>query len=191
MIAVSGRDNEQSTMQTELNENLELEPKTSKTRIKREMHALQKIGERLAELNSKQLAELYLPNTLSEAIIAAKQMRKREAQRRQFQYIGKLMRNIDVESILKILSTCDGTSTQHVAWIHSIERWRDSMLNNKQAISEFGQQYPTADLQRIRTLARNTHKETLSNKPPKSFRALFHEIQRSIPKTFKQKDTII
>ncbi len=185
MIAVSGHDNEQNTMQTKLNENLELEPKTSKTRIKREMHALQKIGKQLVDLNSKQLAELSLPNTLLEAILTAKKMHKREAQRRQFQYIGKLMRNIDVEPILKRLSTCDGASTQHVAWIHLIERWRNSILNNKNSISEFGQQYPTANLQRIRTLARNTHKETLFNKPPKSFRALFHEIQRNVPKIFK------
>ena len=185
MIAVSGHDNEQNTMQTKLNENLESEPKTSKTRIKREMHALQKIGKQLVELNSKQLAEFSLPNTLFEAIITAKQKHKREAQRRQFQYIGKLMRNIDVEPILKRLSTCDGASKQHVAWIHLIEHWRNSILNSKHAISEFGQQYPTADLQRIRTLARNTHKETFSNKPPKNFRALFHEIQRSVPKIFK------
>ncbi len=185
MIAVSEHDNKQNTMQTKLNDNLELEPKTSKTRIKQEMHALQKIGKQLVELNTKQLAELSLPDTLLEAIITAKRMHKREAQRRQFQYIGKLMRNIDVEPILKRLTTYDRASTQHVSWIHLIERWRSSILNNKHAISEFGQQYPNADLQRIRTLARNTHKETLFNKPPKSFRALFHEIQRSVPKIFK------
>ncbi len=172
-------------MQTKLNENLELEPKASKTRIKREMHALQKIGKQLVELNSKQLAEFSLPSELSEAIITAKQTHKREAKRRQFQYIGKLMRNIDIEPILKRISDRDGASTQHTAWIHLVERWRNSILNNKHAISEFGQQYPNADLQRIRTLVRNTHNEKLSNKPPKSFRALFHEIQRNVPKIFK------
>ena len=154
----------------------------SKTRVKQEMHALQKIGERLIELNPKQLKELSLPDTLFEAIIEAKQLRKHGARRRQTQFIGKLMRDINIDPIKKKLSAWDGISRQHTAWIHQIERWRNSLLNEKNAFAEFAQQYPNADLQRIRTLTRNVHKEMLSGKPPKSFRTLFHELQITIPK---------
>ena len=162
----------------------------SKTRIKQEMHALQKIGERLIKLNPKQLKELSLPDELFEAIIEAKKIRKYGAHRRQTQFIGKLMRDINIDRIKKKLSAWDGISSQHTAWIHQIERWRNSLLNEKNAFAEFAQQYPDADLQRIRTLIRNVHKEMSSGKPPKSFRTLFHELQKNIPETTEQNDGI-
>jgi ribosome-associated protein len=80
MIAASYSHNEQVTMQNDLNKNLEQNTTASKTCIKKEMHALQKIGERLVELNPKQLAEFCLPDTLMDAIITAKQIHKHGAQ---------------------------------------------------------------------------------------------------------------
>ena len=191
MIAASYSHNEQVTMQNDLNKNLEQNTTTSKTCIKKEMHALQKIGERLVELNPKQLAEFCLPDTLMDAIITAKQIHKHGARRRQIRFVGKLMREIDIEPIQEKLSTWSGISLQHTAWTHLVERWRNCLLKDEHALAEFGQQYPAADLQRIRTLTRNAHKEKHSNKPLKSFRALFHELQISIPETSKQNDTVI
>jgi len=49
----------------------------------------------------------------------------------------------------------------------------------------------SAEMQRIRVLTRNAHKESLSNKSLRSFRALFHELQTSIPETSEQNDTAI
>jgi len=178
-------------MQSTQTSDLKQDATISKTRIKQEMHALQKIGERLIELNSNQLKEFFLPDTLFEAIIEAKQIRKNGARRRQIQYIGKLMREVDISPIKEKISTWDGLSKQHTAWIHQIERWRKSLLEDKNSFSEFAGLYPNANLQRIRTLTRNTHKETLSDKPPKNFHALFHELQLSIPKTNEQNDMVI
>lgn len=191
MIAASESYDEQVTMQNTQPDRLKQDSANSKTRVKQEMHALQKIGERLIGLNLQQLEEFFLPDTLFEAIIKAKQIRKYGARRRQIQFIGRLMREVDVNPIKKKLSAWDGTSKQHTAWIHQIERWRDSLLKDKNAIAEFALQYPAADLQRIRTLTRNVHKEILSNKPLKSFRALFHELQINIPKTSEQNDVAI
>jgi len=178
-------------MQNTQSNNLEQDTTISKTRVKQEMHALQKIGERLIELNPNQLKEFFLPDTLFEAIIEAKQIHKNGARRRQIQYIGKLMREVDMSPIKKKLSTWDGVSKQHTAWIHKIERLRNSLLKDKNTFAEFARLYPGANLQRIRTLTRNTHKEILSGKPLKSFRALFHELQISIPETTEQNDVVI
>ena len=178
-------------MQSTQTSDLEEDTTISKTRVKQEMHALQKIGERLIELNSNQLKECLLPDTLFEAIIEAKQIRKNGARRRQIQYIGKLMREVDISQIKEKISTWDGLSKEHTAWIHQIERWRKSLLEDKDSFSEFAGLHPDANLQRIRTVMRNTHKEMLSSKPPKSFRALFHELQLSIPKKKEQKDMAI
>ena len=97
-------------MQSTQTNDLEHDTTTSKTRVKQEMHALQKIGERLIELNSNQLKECLLPDTLFEAIIEAKQIRKNGARRRQIQYIGKLMREVDISPIKEKMSIWDGIS---------------------------------------------------------------------------------
>src|SRR6187455_2734613 len=73
----------------------------SKTRRKQEMHALQDIGEQLVQLDLKRLTELALPETLTDAILEARRIHKHEARRRQMQYIGKLMRDVDAAPILE------------------------------------------------------------------------------------------
>ncbi|MDQ3186911.1 MAG: DUF615 domain-containing protein [Pseudomonadota bacterium] len=153
----------------------------SKTRRKQEMHALQDIGEQLVQLDLKRLAELGLPETLTDALLEAKRMRKHEARRRQMQFIGKLMRDVDAAPILEKFDVWSGVTLQHTAWLHLLERWRSCLLTDEHAFAELGQKYPAADLQHLRALARNVHKEKLANRPPRSFRALFHELQTVIP----------
>lgn len=170
-------------MQNDLKDDPEQDVAPSKTRRKQEMHALQDIGEQLVELNSKQLAELNLPEALLDAIVEAKRLHKHEARRRQMQFIGRLMREVDTALIQEKFAAWNGVTRQHTVWLHFLERWRERLLTDEQAFAELGRDYPAADLQRLRTLIRNAHKEKLANKPPKSFRALFHELQAIIPQT--------
>jgi ribosome-associated protein len=72
----------------------------SKSARKREAHALQKLGEELVALRAADLARLPLPESLREAIDEARRLTSRGALARQRQYIGKLMRDIDVQPIL-------------------------------------------------------------------------------------------
>jgi len=153
----------------------------SKTRRKKEMHALQDMGERLVQLDPKRLSGFDLPETLADAIHEARRMRAHGARRRQMQLIGKLMRDVDSAPIQEKLDILNGASLQQKAWLHLLERWRDRLLADEKALVEFAQVYPDADLQRVRTLMRNANGERLANKPPKSFRELFHELQRIIP----------
>ena len=169
---------------TPLNSESELPP--SKTRLKQQMHALQDIGEQLIQLDLRRLTELSLPEGLTEAILEAKRMRKHGAIRRQMQFIGKLMRNVDATPIKQKLEAWNSVSLQQTAWLHGLERWRERLLSDEQALGELAQQFPAADLQQLRTLVRNAHKERLANKPPKSFRALFQELQKIIPQTVEE-----
>lgn len=170
----------QNTTDTSLDNSEEQSP-LSKTRRKQEMHALQDIGEQLVQLDVKRISELHLPDTLADAILDAKRMRKHGALRRQMQFIGKLMRNVDAAPIREKLDSWNGLSSRHTAWLHLLERWRERLLTDEQALGELGQQYPVADLQHLRTLTRNAQKEKLASKPPRSFRALFQELQKIIP----------
>ncbi len=74
------------------------EPK-SRTRKKKEAQELQLLGEKLVSLSEAALKELNLPQRLQTAILDAKNMKRREAWRRQLQHIGALMRKTDPEPI--------------------------------------------------------------------------------------------
>lgn len=152
----------------------------SKTKRKKDMHALQEIGEQLVELDTKKLAEFDLPEILADAIRFARTVDKHGARRRQLQYIGKLMRKVDVMPIQEKLAGWNQTSLQHTARLHNLERWRERLLNDETALTEFAEKYPSADLQQLRVLIRNTHKERSTNKPPKSYRLIFQTLQSTI-----------
>lgn len=180
MITVSCVCITQPTMQDDLTNDLEPESQPSKTRRKHAMHALQDLGEQLVDLDIKQIAELDLPERLVDAILEAKRITKHGARRRQLQYIGKLMREIDATPIQEKIDAWQSAGVYHTAWLHLLERWRQRLVTDDTALTEFGQHYPHADLQRLRTLARNSNKEKLAGKPPKNFRALFQELRTVI-----------
>lgn len=79
-----------------------VEPK-SKSQLKREMLALQSLGEQLVVLSPNQISNIEMPQDLREAVLFAKTLRRGEAWRRQMQYIGSLMRHADPGPIRKAL----------------------------------------------------------------------------------------
>lgn len=159
----------------------ELEAPLSKTKVKQQMHDLQQIGAQLAALNAEQLDELDLPERLLDAIHEMKRIHKFGAQRRQMQFIGKLMREVDAAPIIAKLEAWGGVSRQHTAWLHQVERWRDRLLEDEAALTELLSEHPAADAQRLRTLIRNAHREKELNKPPKSYREIFQALREILP----------
>lgn len=153
----------------------------SKTKIKKQMHELRDLGKELTELGKDQLAQLDIPDGLRDAIREMKNINKFGAQRRQLQYIGKLMREVDPAPIVARLDAWKGKSQLHVAYAHQLERWRDRLLENDQALTDFLATHPGCDVQRLRTLIRNAHKEKAANRPPKSFREIYQALKEIIP----------
>jgi ribosome-associated protein len=149
----------------------------SKTKRKQEMTALQKLGAKLVELPESQLAEMPMDEKLREAVLAARRIKSHEGKRRQMQYIGKLMRNVDPEPLRERLDAIDGHSARAAAQHRRLEGWRERLLADDGALTAFAAEYPDADIQAIRTLIRNTRKEQKEAKPPRSFRELFRLIK--------------
>ena len=149
----------------------------SKSQRKRDMDALQDIGEELTQLNEQQLASVELPENLRDAVLAARAMKRNEARRRQMQYVGKLMRQVDPAPIRAKIDGWLSVSAEHTARLHQIERWRERLLDDPAALAEFIAAHPAADSQQLRTLIRNTEQERERGKPPKNFRALFQMIR--------------
>lgn len=156
----------------------------SKSQRKREMLALRDLGEALVKLPAEQFDKIRLPEGLQNAVVDARHIRQHGAHKRQLQYIGRLMRELDAVPIREQLDTVKGISRQAIQTLHYIERWRDRLLaEGDHALEELVGQYTHADRPHLRQLIRNAHKETLANKPSKSTRALFRYLRELIAET--------
>ena len=153
----------------------------SKTRIKRQMHELQAIGERLVSLSAAQLDTMELPEDLRDALDQAHRVSGRESRRRHMQYIGRLMRAVDPDPIREKIASWDGQLREHTTRFHGIERWRDRLLENDDALDELLREHSIADAQRLRALIRSARTERNSARPSKSYRELFRLLRDVLP----------
>jgi ribosome-associated protein len=146
----------------------------SKTRRKQQMEDLQTLGEELVALSTDRVKKIDIPENLRDAVREAQRMtRLDEARRRQMQYIGKLMRDVEVEPIVAALALVRGESASETAKLHRLERLRGELLADEKAMHEIATLYPSVDLQHLRSLRRAALKEREQNKPPRSYRAIF------------------
>jgi ribosome-associated protein len=164
----------------------EQDESTSKTRRKKDMLALQDLGVQLVGLNEQQLQDMQLPEPLLEAVREARRLTKHEARRRQMQYIGRLMRDIDAAPIRERLEQWRGQGREHTAQLHAIERWRDELLAADPALARFLDEHPGADCQKLRSLIRNARREQGAALPPKSYRELFRVLRETIANNLLQ-----
>ncbi|RJX33001.1 MAG: DUF615 domain-containing protein [Oxalobacter sp.] len=159
----------------------------SKSQLKREMTALQKLGEQLVAEPKDRIMRVPMPDDLRDAILACQRVKAHEGRRRQMQFIGKQMRGLTPEQVAAIQKTVDGwkgLSKAQTAALHALERQRDRLLTDDQALTDLIAQHPSADAQHLRTLIRNARKEQEQNKPPKAYREIFQilkDLQPSVP----------
>jgi ribosome-associated protein len=145
----------------------------SKSQRKRDVEALQDLGRDLTQLSKDQLKKMDLPEDLMDALLEYKRITSHGAMRRQMQFIGKVMREIDTDPIVEQLAAMRGESNAAKAEFHLLERWRERLLTDDGAVTEWLTAHPDADGQRLRQLIRNARKEAELGKPPKSSRELF------------------
>jgi ribosome-associated protein len=156
----------------------EEQPALSKTQRKQAMDELQTLGEALVALSTERIKKIDIPESLRDAVRAAQRMtRSDEAKRRQMQYIGKLMRNVDAEPIRAALATVRGESAAETGKLHRLERLRTDFLADEKVLHEIATLYPTIDLQHLRSLRRAALKEQAQNKAPRSYRAIFQVLK--------------
>lgn len=153
----------------------------SKSQMKREMNALQDLGLELIGLSKLQLNKLNLPDVLLTAVKDAQKITANGAIKRQRQYIGRLMRDVDPAPIEAFLASLRGESSQQTAWFHQLERMRDDLLNDDKAVAELIANHAHIDIQQLRQLVRNARAERTAQKPPKHFRALFQFLKTLYP----------
>lgn len=105
------------------------EGQPSRSAMKRESMALQKLGEELSTLSPTERASLELPEELSAALADLDNIRDREARRRQRQFIGKLMRSVDAAPIATALAARRNARPQRSEWLVVAKNYTEMLLN--------------------------------------------------------------
>ena len=152
----------------------------SKTRRKQEMHELQDLGVALVALDPRRLATLQLPEKLVDAIALARTITRHEARRRQMQFIGRLMRDIDAAPLRVALVTWAEGPQRERARFALLERWRDRILDEAGGLDAFIEAYPSAPRDALAALVDDVRAERAHGAPPRKSRALFRELTRIV-----------
>ena len=145
----------------------------SKTQRKKQMLELQDLGKQLVELPDAQLAAMELEPALEQAVLEARRMKSHEAKRRQLQYIGRLMRDVDAAPIRERLAALSGSSARAAAAHRRLEALRERLLADDEALTQFAAEHPGIDVQKLRSLIRQVRHDRDAGRPPRGYRDLF------------------
>jgi ribosome-associated protein len=155
----------------------------SKSERKRAMHELQALGEALIELDPGRLAALDLPERLADAIAQARGITQHEGRRRQLQFVGKLMRDVDAAPIKAALMEWQRGSNAARARFARLEHWRERVLVEPEGLAHFLAAYPNADHATLTALVNDARAERAREGPPHKSRALFRALTRIVDDT--------
>ena len=152
----------------------------SKTQRKRQSHALQSLGEQLVALPADKLAAVPLTESLRDAVAMAQRTRSHEGRRRQLQYVGKLMRDVDADAIVQALASDSEHHRGVVTAMHSAERWRDGLIDASLTLTDFIDRYPGGAAAPLAALVSSARRERQAQKPPRHSRMLYRELHQII-----------
>ena len=162
----------------------------SKTDLKAQSAELQELGQQLLGLRADLREPLDLPTRLLDALAELARIKDFEGRRRQAQYVGKLMRQLDEAQIAAIRTAIDAQRQGPAAEalrLHASEDWRERLLADDAALTDWAQQYPASDLQQLRALVRQARKDAPAAEPAgqaprhaKAYRELFQWIRAAL-----------
>ncbi|OWQ90904.1 hypothetical protein CDN99_12145 [Roseateles aquatilis] len=146
----------------------------SKSQLKRDMDALQALGEELLSLPEKRVAALDLPEPLMDAIRDGRRIvasTARSGKRRHLQLLGKLMRNVDPAPIREAVAEFKLGRAQDALELHQAERWRERLVSDDNALQGFIDGFDDVDVQQLRSLIRAARKDRAQEPEQRNGRA--------------------
>lgn len=153
---------EGSELDLELKRDLKGGDEPSKTELKAQSAELQGLGEDLLTLRSDLFNALELPSKLIDALSELKRISNFEGRRRQSQFVGKLMRQLDNDTIDAIRAALEEQrkgSAKETLLLHSAENWRVRLVDDDTAVAAWIAQFPETDSQQLRALVRQARKD--------------------------------
>lgn len=158
---------EGSELDLELKAELKGTTEASRTDLKRISTELQKLGEELLTLRSDLTDRLQLSDKLLEALAEVRRITNFEGRRRQMQYVGKLMRLLEPETLQAArdaLQEQNKGSARETQALHLAEQWRENLVGDEDALSRWLLQFPDTDTQQLRALIRQARKDNPPDK---------------------------
>ena len=153
----------------------------SKSQLKREMTALQKLGAELVAEPQDRVLRVPMPDDVRDAILECQSIKDHEGRRRQMQYVGKKMRSAE-----RRRSGGDPAKPSTAGKApprpkpRLCMRWSGSAKNcwpTMTRLTELRTRHPELDMQHLRTLIRNARREQAESKPPKAYREIFQMLE--------------
>ena len=146
------------------------------------MLALQALGQEIATLSEKQFQKIQFPEEkLREALEFYRSIpeKKHEARRRQMQFIGKVMRGIEPDSLQTQLGVMKITANEEKRKHHQAEQWRDRLLDDPKQATDFLNEF-AINAQRLNQLIRIAKKARELNKDRGEARNLYRALYEAI-----------
>ena len=184
---------EGSELDLELKAELKGTTEQSRTDLKRESTELQKLGEDLLTLRAALFDRLDLPEKLADAVVEARRITNFEGLRRQMQFIGKLMRKLDEDTVAAVEAALDEQnkgSAKGTLSLHLAEQWRDRLISDDDALTAWMQMDPQSDVQHLRALIRQARKDAQANQAQerpgeavrhgKAYREIFQTVKAAL-----------
>lgn len=137
----------------------ERDERPSKTALKKAAHDMQTLGDALAAMPPERLAALPMDENLRDAIVELRRTRSHEGLRRQRQYVGKLMRQADIEPLAQAVAEAQLGSARQTLALHKTEALRLELVGDDAALTHFMAEHPDCDAQQLRSLIRAARKE--------------------------------
>ena len=131
----------------------------SRTQIKNAMLELQTLGAALLTLPETTLATLEMGDLLRTALRDLRRLTNHGAHKRQLQFVGKLMRNEHVAPYRQALAEMQTGQLRDMNALKDVERWRERLLTDDQALAALIKARPAGDTPQFRTLVRNAKRE--------------------------------
>ncbi|MCG6116615.1 MAG: DUF615 domain-containing protein [Aquimonas sp.] len=147
----------------------------SRSQQRRDALVVFELAERLVALSDTQLKQVPLDDGLRAAVQHTRRITRHIARKRETQYLAKLLRRDDdaVAAIRAHLDVDRDTQRRENARFHRLERLRDRLLDEEDALTEVITHYPEADRQQLRQLIRKARDERAAERPPAAYRELF------------------
>lgn len=152
----------------------------SRSQLRRDALAIFKLAEALVALKESELDRVPLSDELRDEVLRTRRITQQIARKRQTQFLAKQLRRREeeLEPIRRALEHDRDDQRRETAELHRLETWRERLMDEgDSALSELIAQFPYADHQHLRQLARQAREDRLHNKSPTSARALFQELR--------------